>query len=180
MTNFKRKSLYFSKHFRLSPAVLLGIAIIVFVSILETSGVRAATGDILTRDPFTASTSASGATTILSAAINPVFSTPKTRKIWITAYSSTPEETDDTPFITASGKLVHEGIVATNILPLGTRIKIPALYGEKIFVVEDRMHPRKRNNVDIWMPTTRSAVLFGAVFTDIVILEQKPELLSKK
>ena len=30
----------------------------------------------------------------------------------VTAYSSTPEETDDTPFITASGRMVSEYVIA--------------------------------------------------------------------
>src|SRR3990167_1248447 len=42
------------------------------------------------------------------------------RYVTITAYSSTPEETDSTPFITASGTHVRDGVVAANFLPLGT------------------------------------------------------------
>ena len=41
-------------------------------------------------------------------------SEPKQIKIWITAYSSTPEETDSTPFITASGSHVRNGVAAAN------------------------------------------------------------------
>src|SRR3989344_3213041 len=59
-----------------------------------------------------------------------------------TAYSSTPDQTDDTPFITAKGTTVRDGIIAANFLPFGTRIKIPDIYGDKIFVVEDRMNRR--------------------------------------
>src|SRR3989344_4334376 len=62
--------------------------------------------------------------------------------VTITAYSSRPEETDSTPFIAASGKRVFDGMVAANWLPLGTKVRIPELYGNKIFVVEDRMHAR--------------------------------------
>ena len=42
-----------------------------------------------------------------------------TTRVWLTAYSSSVDETDDTPFITASGKHVRDGIVATNFLPFG-------------------------------------------------------------
>jgi len=53
----------------------------------------------------------------------------KTKKILvvITAYSSTVDQTDDTPFITANGSFVRDGIVANNMLPFGTKIKIPEL-----------------------------------------------------
>ncbi len=93
------------------------------------------------------------------------------RKVWVTAYSSTPEETDDTPFITALGTSVREGIIATNMYPFGTRIRIPEFFGERTFIVEDRMHPRKKNFVDIWMPTKQDAKNFGIAFTDIVVLD---------
>ncbi|MCR4328550.1 MAG: 3D domain-containing protein [Patescibacteria group bacterium] len=90
--------------------------------------------------------------------------------VWITAYSSTPEETDDTPFITASGSTVRDGIIAANFLPFGTKVQIPSLFGDKIFIVEDRMHSRKTNNVDIWMPTKFDAIQFGAHRTEIAVL----------
>ncbi|MDP4007307.1 MAG: hypothetical protein Q8P55_01800 [bacterium] len=89
----------------------------------------------------------------------------------VTAYSSTPEQTDDTPFITAAGTPVREGIVAANFLPMGTKIKLPDLYGDKIFVVEDRMHPRKNYMVDIWFASYSDAKNFGAKNTYIEVLE---------
>lgn len=92
------------------------------------------------------------------------------RTVWVTAYSSTPEETDDTPFITASGTTVRNGIIATNLLPFGTKIQIPELFGERVFIVEDRMHRRKTNHVDIWMPTKSAAKIFGISRTAIVIV----------
>jgi len=96
----------------------------------------------------------------------------KTIKVIVTAYSSTPDQTDDTPFITASGKYVRDGIVANNMLPMGTKIKIPELYGEKIFVVEDRMNRRKSNyHVDIWFPEKQLAVNFGVKTAEIEVIE---------
>ncbi|KKU90829.1 MAG: hypothetical protein UY23_C0006G0038 [Candidatus Jorgensenbacteria bacterium GW2011_GWA1_48_11] len=96
-----------------------------------------------------------------------------TVKVWVTAYSSTPEETDDTPFITASGKRVRDGIAAANFLPFGTRIQIPELFGDKTFVIEDRMSKRKSNFVDIWMPTKNKAKFFGINEAEVVILDLK-------
>ncbi|MEK9134899.1 MAG: hypothetical protein AAB451_01190 [Patescibacteria group bacterium] len=89
-----------------------------------------------------------------------------------TAYSSTVWQTDDTPYITASGSTVRDGIVANNILPFGTRIRIPELYGDKIFTVEDRMNWKKGNyHFDIWFPEYQQAKNFGAKTILIEILE---------
>lgn len=99
-----------------------------------------------------------------------------TTKAWITAYSSTPEETDDTPFITAANTNVRDGIVATNMFPFGTKIKIPKLFGDKIFIVEDKMHRRKKNFIDIWMPSKEQAKEFGIIFTDVIVLNQREEI----
>lgn len=83
------------------------------------------------------------------------------RTVKATAYSSTPDQTDDSPFIMANGKRVHDGAVAANFLPFGTKVRFPDLYGDKEFVVEDRMHRRFSDRVDIWMGTRGEAVRFG-------------------
>ncbi|MBM3257166.1 MAG: hypothetical protein FJY98_02445 [Candidatus Liptonbacteria bacterium] len=90
--------------------------------------------------------------------------------VTVTAYSSTPEETDDTPFITAANTHVRDGIIAANFLPFGTKVKIPSLFGDKVFVVEDRMHPKKKNFIDIWMPSKYEAIQFGKHRTEIAVL----------
>lgn len=94
----------------------------------------------------------------------------QTIPVVVTAYSSTESQTDDTPFLTASGTLVREGIVAANFLPLGTRIKLPDIYGDKVFVVEDRMHARKTYQVDIWFASYWEAKNFGAKQTIVQVL----------
>ena len=160
---------------------LLVTAIVLLAGIFGALTASAATKDLKSKDSFMNSMNITGATTVLSATVtSPPISLLPTRKVWITAYSSTEDQTDDTPFITASGKLVRDGIVATNLFPFGTRIKIPSLFGEKVFIVEDRMHRRKTNNVDIWMPSTRKALIFGIIATDIIILGQEPELLTQR
>lgn len=89
-----------------------------------------------------------------------------------TAYSSTVEETDSTPFLTAAGTKVRDGVIANNYLPFGTKVKIPEIYGDKIFVVEDRMSWKKGNyQIDIWFPSYGEAKTFGAKRTYIEILE---------
>jgi len=93
-------------------------------------------------------------------------------RVVVTAYSSTPWETDEDPFITAAGTWVRDGIVANNYLPLGTKIRIPQLFGDKVFVVEDRMSWKKSNHhIDIWFPDYWQAKEFGAKNTYIEILE---------
>ncbi|RJQ13542.1 hypothetical protein C4553_03290 [Candidatus Parcubacteria bacterium] len=107
--------------------------------------------------------------------------TPKRMWVTITAYSSTPEETDDTPFITAKGSYVRDGIVAANFLDFGTEIRIPELFGEKTFIVEDRMHDRFSDRVDIWFPEKELAKQFGKRHTYIeVVLEPNHQELALK
>jgi len=95
----------------------------------------------------------------------------ETRKITITAYSSTPDQTDDSPFITASGVWVYDGIVASNFLPFGTKVRFPELFRDKIFTVDDKMHERFTDTrVDIWFPDRESAKEFGIKETIMEIL----------
>ncbi len=103
---------------------------------------------------------------------NPPVAKKPTQKINIivTAYSSTPDQTDDTPFITASNSRVRDGVVANNSLPFGTRVKFPRLFGEKIFIIEDRMAPKNSHKVDIWMPTRQMALNFGVKRAEMEIL----------
>ena len=109
---------------------------------------------------------------------NPLIS-PKKLEITVTGYSSTPEETDDTPFITASGKVVEDGVVAANFLAFGTKIRFPELFGDKIFVVYDRMHERfSEDRVDIWFMSTEEAKNFGIKKTIMEIIEESEESLS--
>ena len=90
----------------------------------------------------------------------------------VTAYSSTPFETDSDPFITAAGTQVRDGIIANNLLPFGTKIRLPELYGEKVFIVEDRMSWKKGPyHFDIWFPSHWEAKKFGAQRTYLEILE---------
>jgi 3D (Asp-Asp-Asp) domain-containing protein len=104
-------------------------------------------------------------------ATGPVVEVQEVRNVWVTAYSSTPEETDDTPFTTASGQTVRDGIVATNLYPFGTKVQIPSLFGDKIFEVQDRMHARKTNGVDVWMDGKPKALAFGAHKAEVHILK---------
>jgi 3D (Asp-Asp-Asp) domain-containing protein len=89
----------------------------------------------------------------------------------MTAYTSRPEETDDTPFITADGSHVRDGIVACNFLPFGTKVRIPSLFGDKVFEVHDRMNKRYPYKMDIWMADYSEAIQFGVKYAHIEIVE---------
>lgn len=80
-------------------------------------------------------------------------------EVTASAYSSSIDQTDASPFITASGSHVRYGVVATNFLPMHTKIRI----GDEVFTVEDRMNARYNNVpiIDIWMPSREAALAFG-------------------
>lgn len=54
-------------------------------------------------------------------------------------YNAEESQTDGNPYITASGKIVKDGIVANNCLPFGTKIEVDGL---GVFEVQDRMNSR--------------------------------------
>ena len=88
----------------------------------------------------------------------------------ITAYSSEVAQTDSTPCIPANGynlckhyeEFGYGNTVANNCLPLGTQIRFPDLYGDKVFIVRDRMNKRYGcYRMDIWMEGRPLAKQFG-------------------
>ncbi len=88
----------------------------------------------------------------------------------ITAYSSSPDETDYNPEYTANGSHVRDGIVASNLFPFGTKIEIPALFGDRVFTVDDRMAKRFQKTIDIWMTSKEKALVFGVAYAKIIVL----------
>lgn len=97
-------------------------------------------------------------------------------RVVITAYSSTRNQTDASPCITANGYNVcshnTENVIAVNFLPFGTRVKIPELFGDQEFVVQDRMNARHAHRVDIWMTSRTRAKQFGVKRAHIVVLPE--------
>jgi 3D (Asp-Asp-Asp) domain-containing protein len=59
------------------------------------------------------------------------------------------------------GSQVRDGIIACNFLKFGTKVRLPEMYGDKVFVVEDRMAKKNSHKIDIWMPTRQAALSFG-------------------
>jgi 3D (Asp-Asp-Asp) domain-containing protein len=93
----------------------------------------------------------------------------------VTAYNSEVGQCDSTPCITANGFNVCEhGIedtVAANWLPFGAKIRMPELFGDRVFYVRDRMNKRYSNRMDIWMLDKQDAKKFGIKVVKVEVLE---------
>lgn len=92
-----------------------------------------------------------------------------------TAYSSTVDQTDASPCTTANGFNVcrhnQENVIAANFLPFGTRVRIPDKFGDRVFIVQDRMNRRyATGRIDIWMKSRQSAIQFGIKKVTIEVL----------
>ncbi|MFH1077667.1 MAG: hypothetical protein V1745_00070 [Patescibacteria group bacterium] len=94
----------------------------------------------------------------------------RTITVPVSAYTSAVEECDSSPFTTADGSRVRDGIVAANFLKHGTRFRIPAYFGDKVFEVHDRMNARYSYKIDIWMTTKTEARAWGVRTVKVEIL----------
>lgn len=90
----------------------------------------------------------------------------------ITQYTSSPEETDDTPNLTASGDSTGPGTIACpSRFKFGTLIQIE----KRIYTCNDRMNKRYRNSdhFDVWTEKKDDALLFGRQKLQVFVLEKK-------
>jgi 3D (Asp-Asp-Asp) domain-containing protein len=87
----------------------------------------------------------------------------------VTGYTSRPEETDDSPTVTAANTQTRPGVIALSrdLLRRYTP-DAPFAFGDVIhisgvgdFVVEDSMHSRWRQRADIWFESLDQARSFG-------------------
>ncbi|EIJ35370.1 3D domain-containing protein [Thiothrix nivea] len=87
-------------------------------------------------------------------------------KVTATAYNSLSRQTDSTPNIAAWGDKLNPGMKAIAVskdllkqygLSRGSKVKIKGLEGE--YVVLDKMHPRWRKKIDIYMGKDRRKAL---------------------
>ena len=85
----------------------------------------------------------------------------KIYKVDATSYTSSFEETDDTPELAADGTCTYFGMIASNFLPIGTKVRIPTQFGDKIFTVHDRMNKRYTYRIDVWMAQKKDMRQFG-------------------
>lgn len=115
---------------------------------------------------------------------------PATYTVDATAYTSSVEETDSDPFITADGSTTRDGIIAANFLPFGTKVRIPEAFGDKVFEVHDRMNSKYDNRskyrprIDVWMEKKKDMREFGykpAVKLEIVEMgDGKTQWVNRK
>lgn len=88
----------------------------------------------------------------------------KSKPVTITAYTSRPEETDDTPYLTACGTKVTVGGVAVSqdlFDELGGCGASFAVIGKGRMFVNDTMNSRWKNSIDIWAGDLTAARLHG-------------------
>jgi len=88
----------------------------------------------------------------------------------VSAYNSTPGQTDESPFEMASGKTVFNGAIAC---PTRYKFGTKAMINGQIYICEDRMAARYRqgNYFDIWMLAPETAKAFGSQTLEITIIK---------
>lgn len=109
-----------------------------------------------------------------------------------TAYNSLPWQTDGDPHITATGARTTFGIIAASRdligsdLPYGSLVRIRDLGGfgngrgagvfqdtldsHGLFIVEDTMHIRKKQQVDVWFPELSTALSWGVRKVEVEVI----------
>lgn len=94
----------------------------------------------------------------------------KTVVATVSAYTSSVDETDGDPFITASGARTAHGVVACpSKMEFGTKVEIAG----KIYTCLDRMNERyqDREVYDIWMPEKALAYEWGRRKLEIKVFD---------
>ncbi len=109
-----------------------------------------------------------------------------------TAYNSLESQTNSQPHVTATGVRTQWGIVAVSrdllgvSLPYGSLVRLrdlgnfhngrghgayqTLLDGTEVFIVEDTMHPRKINQIDLWFADYASAVNWGVRSIEVEVV----------
>lgn len=116
---------------------------------------------------------------------------PHTLEVVVTAYSSTPAQTDGDPTVTATGQSVRPGILAVSRdlletqLPYGTQVRIAEIRADEegcggyptstVFEVQDTMAASIQNQVDIWMPSLDEALAWGRCVATLEVVAYAAE-----
>ena len=117
---------------------------------------------------------------------NPIF------HLLATGYNSLESQTDSTPHITSTGRRTQFGIVAVSRdllgrdLPYGSLVRIrdlgnfyngrgagqyqTLLDSQELFIVEDTMHARKTQQIDIWFGDFASAASWGVRQVEVQVI----------
>lgn len=66
----------------------------------------------------------------------------------------------------ANGEWTHDGAIASDDLPFGTRVVING----RTYVVKDRFGGGYSNAIDIWMPSYDDAIEFGRQYLTVEVL----------
>lgn len=89
-------------------------------------------------------------------------------KAWVTAYTASVDETDDSPLVMASQKMVYIGAIACpRDIPLGVQVEIK---GHGVYTCEDRKAKKHDGEFDIFMLTKKEAFSFGRKFLEYRII----------
>ena len=179
MSVFQRKN-----HQRIyEGAVSIAIVLSLFLATMTPQAVRADVEDVLF--PVTSALQKLSEETLLGQT-QPASGFPvandrvpvKIVRAVATAYNSDVRQTDSTPCITANGfdlcafyqEKGYGNTIAANFLPMGAQVRFPELFGDKVFIVRDRMNARYGyGRVDVWMPEHAEAKTFGAKYTKMEI-----------
>lgn len=109
-----------------------------------------------------------------------------------TAYNSLPEQTSGDPFTTATGERTRFGIIAVSRellpkhIPYGSLVRIrdlgyfkdgrghgkyqAMLDAQDYFIVEDTLHMRKREQIDVWFETLAEALEWGVRKVEVEVV----------
>jgi len=107
----------------------------------------------------------------------------RARLCTVTAYSPTKSQCDDTPWVTASGTRPKVGTVAVSRdlfysgWVFGSKIYIEGL---GIYRINDLMHPRWENRIDVFLESERLARRFGRRKARAVLLKGANNLFAKR
>jgi len=136
---------------------------------------------------------------------------PRTLTLRATGYNSLPEQTSGNPHVTATGAQTQFGIIAASRdligsdLPYGSLVRIrdgggfgngrgagtfqELLDGHGLFIVEDTMHIRKTEQIDVWFPELSTALSWGVREVELevirhgrdgLVLEEAPAVLRER
>ncbi len=129
---------------------------------------------MLPEQTISASTTENVAETVIQKAQE--YKVVKTYRVPITAYNSEVGQTDNTPCHTANGfdlcKNNEENVIAANFLKLGTKVRIPEYFGDRVFTVQDRMNARYYYRADVWFKSRADAIKFGVRVLNIEVIEE--------
>ncbi len=109
-----------------------------------------------------------------------------------TGYNSVSGQTDSTPYVTATGARTRFGVVAVSrdllggSLPYGSLVRLKdlgsyytgrgagafqnLLDSQALFIVEDTMHSRKAQQIDVWFPDYSTAISWGVRKVEVEVV----------